>query len=104
MYGKECKRKFGTSDSTFFVLHFRICRRTLEHIMYMNALGQPIIVLHSFKAAFELLNWRANIYSDHPRSIVPQDILCEGLFTALMPYGDMIFSPENLELTVSFCL
>ena len=52
------------SDSTFFALHFRIYRRTSEHIMYMNALGQPIIVLHSFKAAFELLNWHANIYSD----------------------------------------
>jgi hypothetical protein len=58
--------------------------------MYLNALGQPIIVLHSLKAAFELLDRRANIYSDRPRYIVAQDILSGGLFTALMSYGDVL--------------
>ncbi|KAF8478443.1 cytochrome P450 [Russula ochroleuca] len=70
MYGAECKRKF-------------------EHIMYINALGQPIVVLHSLKAASELFDRRAKLYSDRPRFIVAQDILCGGLFTALMPYGDV---------------
>ena len=98
MYGKECKRKFGSSDSTFFALHFRIYHRTSEHIMYLNALGKPIIVLHSLKAAFELLDRRANIYSDRPRSIVPQDILCGGLFTALMPYGDVLVGSFPLKI------
>ena len=58
--------------------------------MYLNAFGQPIIVLHSLKAAFELLDRRANIYSDRPRVIVANEILCGGLFTVLMPYGDML--------------
>jgi hypothetical protein len=58
--------------------------------MYLNVLGQPILVLHSLKAAFELLDRRANIYSDRPRMIVAHDILCGGLFTALMPYGDAL--------------
>ena len=58
--------------------------------MYLNAFGQPIIVLHSLKAAFELLDRRANIYSDRPRVIVANKILCGGLFTVLMPYGDML--------------
>jgi hypothetical protein len=55
--------------------------------MYLNALGQPIIVINSLKAAFELLDRRAKIYSDRPRFIVARDILCGGLFIALMPYG-----------------
>jgi hypothetical protein len=58
--------------------------------MYLNALGQPIIVLHSLKAAFELLDRRANIYSDRPRFIVAHDILCGGLFTGFMSYGDVL--------------
>ena len=58
--------------------------------MYLNALGQPIIVLHSLKAASELLDRRANIYSDRPRVIVAHEIICGGMFTVLMPYGDML--------------
>jgi hypothetical protein len=58
--------------------------------MYLNAFGQPIIVLHSLKAAFELLDRRANIYSDRPRFIVSNDILSGGLFTATMRYGAVL--------------
>jgi hypothetical protein len=58
--------------------------------MYLNALGQPIIVLHSLKAAFELLDRRANIYSDRPRFIVTSDILCGGLFIGTMHNGDVL--------------
>jgi hypothetical protein len=56
-----------------------------EHIMYLNAIGRPIIVLHSLKAAFELLDRRVNIYSDRPRPVVAND-LCGGRLIALMPY------------------
>jgi hypothetical protein len=57
--------------------------------MYLHVLGRPIIVLNSLKATFELLDRRANIYSDRPRAIVPHEIFCGGLFTAMMEYGDM---------------
>jgi hypothetical protein len=57
--------------------------------MYLNALGQPILAIHSLKAAFELLDRRANNYSDRPRFIVAQDILCGGLFTSFMSYVDL---------------
>ncbi|KAI9508272.1 cytochrome P450 [Russula earlei] len=67
----------------------KACKREFEHMMYLNALGQPVIVLNSLKAAFELLDRRANIYSDRPRFIVSNDILCGGLFLAAMPYGDL---------------
>jgi hypothetical protein len=61
-----------------------------EHIMYLNALGQPIIVLNSLKVAFELLDRRANIYSDRPRLIVAYEVLCGSLFAAFMSYGDVL--------------
>ncbi|KAI0293124.1 cytochrome P450 [Russula brevipes] len=70
MFQKECKQKF-------------------EHVMYLNALGRPIIVLNSLKAAFELLDRRANIYFDRPRFIVGHELLCGGLFTGAMRYGDV---------------
>lgn len=56
--------------------------------MYLNALGQPIVILNSLKAAFELLDRRASTSSDRPRLIVANETLCGGLYTAFMPYGD----------------
>ena len=56
--------------------------------MYLNALGQPMIVINSFKPAFELLERHAGIYSDRPRSIAGHEILCGGLAFVLMSYGD----------------
>jgi hypothetical protein len=58
--------------------------------MYLNALGQPIIVLHSLKAAFDLLDRRANINSDRPRFIFAVDILCGGLFFPFMSCGEAL--------------
>jgi hypothetical protein len=69
-----------------------------EHIMYMNALGQPMIVLHSLRAAFELLDRRANIYSGRPRFIVAHEILSGGLFAAFIPYGDAFVWPFLLKI------
>ena len=57
--------------------------------MYLNAFGQPIIVMNSLKVAAELLDKRANIYSDRPRMIVANEILSGGLFGAFLPYGDL---------------
>jgi hypothetical protein len=56
--------------------------------MYLNALGQPIVVMNSLKVAAELLDKRANIYSDRPRLIVANEILSGGLFTAFLRYGE----------------
>lgn len=60
-----------------------------EDMVYLTALGQPVIVLNSLKAASELLDRRANIYSDRPRLIMGNEILSGGLFSAFLPYGDM---------------
>jgi hypothetical protein len=58
-------------------------------MLYLNALGQPVVIINSLKVATELLDRRANTYSDRPRLIVAGEILCGGLFTAFIPYGDL---------------
>jgi hypothetical protein len=61
--------------------------------MFLKAFGRPIVIFNSLKPASELLDRRANIYSDRPRHVVSNEILCGGLFTGLMPYGDVfVFS------------
>ena len=70
-----------------------IYNRTSEHMMFLNALGQPILVINSLKTAFELLDRRAHIYSDRPCLIVANGILCGGLFTAFMSCGAVLVYP-----------
>jgi hypothetical protein len=96
MFGRECKRKFGSSSSVFFSLTPWLITFTMklsEHMMYLNVLGQPILVINSLKTAVELLDRRANIYSDRPRYIVANEILCGGLFTGFISYGDVLVYP-----------
>lgn len=59
-------------------------------MMYLNVLGQPFIIFNSLKPAYELLERRANLYSDRPRFVVCHEILCGGLFVPSMPYGDVL--------------
>jgi hypothetical protein len=59
-------------------------------IMYLNVFGLHVIIFNSLKPAFELLDRRANIYSDRARLTVANEVLCGGLFTAFMRYGDVL--------------
>jgi hypothetical protein len=90
LFGKECKRKFG-AFCIIFAGHenLRVYQRYPEHMMYLNSFGQSVLVCNSVKAASDLLDRRAHIYSDRPRFIVAHEILSGGLFTVTMTYGDM---------------
>jgi len=57
-------------------------------IMYLDGAGQPIIVCNSLKSAVELLDRRSGNYSDRPRLIMAQEILCGGLVFSLMNHDD----------------
>ena len=57
-------------------------------VIYLNAAGQPIVIINSSKVAVELLDRRAAIYSDRPRNIVVSDIMCGGLLFGFSRYGD----------------
>jgi len=91
MLEKDCKEKFRTFNSICYRLLelSRFTRQIPEHIMTLRVLGKPVIIFNSLRPAFELLDRRANIYSDRPRVIVSHEIFCGGLFTALMSYGEL---------------
>jgi len=56
--------------------------------MYLNAAGQPTVVLNSLKSSFELLEHRAINYSDRPRYIMAHEIMGQDLLFATMRFGD----------------
>ncbi|THH10179.1 hypothetical protein EW146_g8452 [Bondarzewia mesenterica] len=70
-------------------LSFTEWKKTYGDVVYLSALGQPIVVLNSQKAAADLLDRRASIYSDRPRNIVAGDILTGGLFIVFTQHNDV---------------
>jgi hypothetical protein len=57
-------------------------------LIYLNAAGQPVVIINSPKVGVALLDRRAAIYSDRPRNIVASDIMTGGLFFGFSRYGD----------------
>jgi hypothetical protein len=46
----------------------------LGNVIYLHALGMPIVVLNSVEAAVDLLDKRSSIYSDRPRLVMFVDM------------------------------
>ncbi|KAJ7493621.1 cytochrome P450 [Mycena latifolia] len=57
-------------------------------VVYLDIAGQPIVVLNTPKAAADLLDRRAGIYSDRPKNIVASELMAGGLLVVLSRYGD----------------
>jgi hypothetical protein len=57
-------------------------------LIYLNAAGQPVVIINSQKVAVALLDQRAAIYSDRPRNVIACDIMTGGLFFAFAPYDE----------------
>ena len=57
-------------------------------LIYLNAAGQPIVVINSQKAAVELLDRRAAIYSDRPRNVIGCEIMTGGHLFGFSQYGE----------------
>ena len=57
-------------------------------LFYLNAAGQPIVILNSRKVCVDLLERRAAIYSDRPPNVVVSDLMCNGLLMPFARYGD----------------
>jgi len=70
-------------------LNFMKWKQQFGDVVYLNAAGQPIIVLNTQKVAADLLDRRAGIYSDRPRNIVAAQILCGGLAMVFQNYGTL---------------
>jgi hypothetical protein len=86
LLSRDCKERFGKSLA---ILSDGIATLSYESpeiagdIMYLDAAGQPTIVLNSLKTAYDLLECRAEKYSDRPRFVMLQDVLSNNL---LLPF------------------
>lgn len=58
-------------------------------IFYVNLAGQDTVIINSNKAAADLLDRRASIYSDRPRNIVASELLTGGLVFAFAQHNDI---------------
>ena len=86
MFEENCQQRYSElSFSTCMVLS--TLTMSLEEMVYLNALGQPMLVIHGLKAAAELLDRCAHIYSSRPRMIMAHEIITGGLLPPFLPYG-----------------
>ena len=71
--------------------------------MYLDAAGQPVVVLNSLKSASNLLDRCASNYSDRPRLIMAQEILSNGILFVFLNYGDRLVPLRFLSNTKLEC-
>ncbi|KZP06134.1 cytochrome P450 [Athelia psychrophila] len=57
-------------------------------VLYMNILGQPIIILNSWDAVNDLIEKRSNLYSSRPLRTMVYELMGWGKMFPFMPYGD----------------
>lgn len=69
IYYAQLKEKYGEIilKGVYLVLQLT---HTTGDVIHLSALGQPLLILGSYQAAYDLLNRRAAIYSDRPRSVL----------------------------------
>lgn len=58
-------------------------------LIYLNAAGQPMIVINKNSIAVDLLDRRAGKYIDRPPNIVGWEIMTGSLSYAFGPYNDL---------------
>ncbi|KAI0248231.1 cytochrome P450 [Lactifluus subvellereus] len=85
LLSRNCKEDFGKSLTR---LSGRVPIEIAGEVMYLDAAGQPTIVLNSLKAAFDLLECRASKYSDRPRFVMVQEVLSNDLLLPFQRNGE----------------
>ncbi|KAI9444596.1 cytochrome P450 [Lactarius indigo] len=88
LFHRDCKQKYGPLSSSFLLKRYARAHDVPEDVMYLSALGQPILVLNSLKAAAELFDRRGTIYSGRPRLIMAQEIISGNFLFALLNHVD----------------
>ncbi|KAI0068332.1 cytochrome P450 [Artomyces pyxidatus] len=62
-------------------------QRLYGDIIYIHAVGNPILVLNSRKAIYDLLETRSAIYSSRPRRTMTRELMGWDWLFSSMPYG-----------------
>ena len=60
----------------------------LGDVIYLNLLGQPMVILNAAEDAIALLEKRGNIYSDRPIFMMGGEMVGWKYILGLTPYGD----------------
>jgi hypothetical protein len=89
LLSRDCKERFGKSlvHSFWRDANLDVSVEIAGEIMYLDAAGQPTIVLNSLKAAFDLLECRAGNYSNRPRFVMAQ-LLSKDLLLIFQSQGE----------------
>ncbi|KAI0705985.1 cytochrome P450 [Cerioporus squamosus] len=68
-------------------------------LMSVVLLGQPMIIINSYKHAYELLEKRSGIYSDRPHLIMAGDIVGWDQILVLLRYGNQFreYRPKSVD-------
>ncbi|KDQ62055.1 hypothetical protein JAAARDRAFT_203276 [Jaapia argillacea MUCL 33604] len=66
------------------------------HIIYLNLLGQPMVVLNSANMAVEMLDKKSSIYSDRPIFTMAGELAGWGSLIAFLHYGDSFREARRL--------
>jgi hypothetical protein len=69
-WAKEYSEFVQVSDLALAAKHVISNAYSESDIIYVNLLGQPVIVLNSVKSAVDLLDKKGAIYSDRPRFVL----------------------------------
>ena len=69
--------------------------------MHINVVGQPFIILNTHKAAADLLEHRAAIYSDRPPNIVVSEMTGGHLFLVAGCTEVWVFRMDIREVNVN---
>ncbi|KAJ3556977.1 hypothetical protein NM688_g1727 [Phlebia brevispora] len=69
-----------------WVQYTRWAEQYNSDVVYLQVVSQPLVILNSATAAFELLEKRASVYSDKPLTVM-QQLVGWTWNIALMPYG-----------------
>ncbi|OSD02067.1 cytochrome P450 [Trametes coccinea BRFM310] len=64
-------------------------KRTHGPVVHIKLFGQDVIVLNTLKAATDLLDKRAAIYSSRPQFYIVGQMLTEGYFFVFQSYGEL---------------
>ena len=68
-YYTKLKAEYGLF-AQYGVRHPTLTMLYVGDLVYISAMGQPILLLNSYEVASDLLVFRASIYSDRPRVVM----------------------------------
>src|ERR1700759_692588 len=71
-------------------------------VIYLNILGQGIIVLDSSEAIMDLLERRSSIYSDRPKVPMIRDLMGFDFSLPMVPYGKFRIGPHSRTMLKRF--